>query len=85
MREVDSVHFNLVRWASLQTEINKNKVDIDRSVFEKSVGEKEKLKEEKALYKANLGLPVHTTKKENILSSFLESRVPKFNIKLGLL
>lgn len=41
---------NTTERTKLNTEINQRKIDIDRSVFVKSIEEKQKLKEAKAQY-----------------------------------
>ena len=61
--------------AEVQAEINKYKVDIDHSAFEKTQAEKDELKIEKAHNAIN-----PDKNKDSILEAFINSKLPNWNL-----
>jgi hypothetical protein len=53
MRSVDSKFFNFYKWRDLQKEINKNRIAVDRKVFEKSFQDRTDVSIAKSSYKSN--------------------------------
>lgn len=76
---MSSSEYNKARAYQVQTEINRFKVDIDRTVFKKTKAERVKLKE------AKLNYEIDTEKGRNdIIEAVLSSEIPKFNISVKL-
>jgi hypothetical protein len=65
----------------LQMEINKNKVNIDKTVFVKSEHEKELLKVEKKVYKEYVKRGDFKIR-ETIIEKIVSCKNPKFNISV---
>lgn len=65
---------------NLQNEINKHKVNIDKSVFIKTEKDVDNLKIEKAQFKHNPSEKI----KEEILKAFINSPIPRWNISFVL-
>lgn len=60
---------------AVQAEVNKYKVDIDYSVFEKTEQERNELRIEKAHYKM-----APEKGRDELLSSFIDSSLPNWNL-----
>lgn len=72
----------------VQKEINKNKVDIDKTVFRKTFAEKQRVSKEKSEYKANFNRPKFQGERQDLLGSFAhaaKTMKPKMNVTLIVL
>lgn len=71
----DSSSFNSGKAFAVQAEINSRKVDIDRDIFKKEDKEKLKLKEAKMNFKFDM-----EKGRDKIIKSFIDSKIPNWNI-----
>lgn len=79
---------SLQKRMDLHKEINKNKIDIDKTVFQKTDAEKIRISKEKSEYKANFDRPKFQAERNDLLSSFAhaaKTMKPKMNVNLIVL
>lgn len=85
MKKVKSMNGKVVTksrqqlYNEVQVEINENKVSIDKTVFAKTEEEKQQLK------KARKNWNKEPQRDKNVIDSFTRSRMPNWNISVGVL